>query len=275
VTVDTVRLVRRAPVPSIDTLSRPLLSLVDADTTADAPIATLGDSTFTLAQLSRHVMQTDGGAQMTVGEVLQDFLDEKALRYAEARLAEQDPEFGARMTDYREGVLAFQFMQDSIWTPATRDTSALRRTYRANREQYRFPERVRTIVLRAPTDSLLSPYAEETTGTSPSRPLQAALSDSLVTLNTMHVSDESPAPYRRVASVSDGTTIGPLVHDDQALLLHRVARVPPRQKTFAEARSSVVQDYQDRYENQVLERLQRRYEVETYPDRLQRAFDDQ
>jgi len=274
-TVDTTRLVRRAPVPSIDTLSRPLLSLVDADTTADAPVATLGDSTFTLAQLARHVMQTDGGAQLTVGEVLEDFLDEKALRYAEARLEEQDPEFRARMTEYRDGVLSFQFMQDSVWTPATRDTSALRRTYRAHRERYRFPERVRTLVLRAPADSLLAPYGPAGASASASRPLTAALDDSLVTVDTMHVSDESPDPFRRVQSMSDGSTVGPIARDTQSLLLHRVEEVPPRPKTFAEARSSVVQDYQDRYEDRVLERLRRRYRVETHPERLRHAFDDQ
>jgi peptidyl-prolyl cis-trans isomerase SurA len=219
-------------------------------------------------------MQTDGGAQTTVGEVLQDFLDEKALRYAEARLVTRDPEFRARMTEYREGLLAFQFMQDSVWTPAGRDTSALRRTYRAHRDRYRFPERVRTLALRAPTDSLLSPYTASTNGSSTAR-VEAARTDSLVRLDTVYVSDQSPAVYRRVQSVSDGTTIGPIARDNQALLLHRVDSVPARRKTFEEALSSVVQDYQDHYEDQVLHRLRRRYDVETYPTRLRRAFPDQ
>ena len=275
VRIDTTRLLRHAPVPSLDTLSRPLLSLVDADTTARVPVATLGDSTFTLDQLSRHVMKTDGGAQMTVAEVLQDFLDEKALRYAEVRLEERDAAFAARMREYREGVLAFQFMQDSVWTPAARDTSALRRTFRANRDAYRFPDRVRTIAVSAPADSLLSPYAPDTTHSAPPRPLEAARSDSLVNLDTTFVSDSSSDVYRRVLSVSDGTTIGPIAHDDRSLLLRRVERVLARRKTFQEARSSVVQDYQDRYEDRVLDRLRRRYRVETYPERLRHAFDNQ
>jgi len=275
VTVDTARLVRYAPIPSLDTLSRPLLSLVDADTSATASVATIGDSTYTLDQLSRHVMQTDGGAQMTVAEVLQDFLDEKALRYAEARLAIRDPELRARMTEYREGLLAFEFMQDSVWTPAAQDTSALRRTFQANRDQYRFPDRVRAVVVRAPADSFLSPYAPDPTGAPASRPLGAARADSLVSLDTTFVTDQSPAVYRRVQSVADGTTIGPVAQDNQSLLLHRVDQVAARQKTFEEALSSVVQDYQEEYEHQVLTRLRRQYNVEIYPSRLRGAFDDQ
>jgi len=274
-TVDTARIIRHAPIPSLDTLSRPLLSLVDADTTATASVAAMGDSTYTLAQLSRHVMQTDGGAQMTVGEVLQEFLDEKALRYAEARLVERDPEFRARMTEYREGLLAFQFMQDSVWTPAARDTSALRRAFRANRDRYRFPDRVRAIVVRAPADSLLAPYAPDTNDASTARALDAARGDSLVSVDTTFISDQSPEAFRRVQSVSDGTTLGPIVRDSQSLLLHRIEQIPARRKTFEEALSSVVQDYQAQYEDQVLTRLRRRYDVETYPSRLRGAFADQ
>ena len=54
----------------------------------------------------------------------------------------------------------------------------------------------------------------------------------------------------------------------------RDTRLPPRRKTFTEARSSVIRDYQERYEDKVLARLRRRYDAKTYPERLQTAFDD-
>jgi peptidyl-prolyl cis-trans isomerase SurA len=272
VSVDTARLLRRAPVSSLDSLSRPLLSLLDADTTATAVIATLGDSTYTLRQLARHVTQTDGGARMSTGEVLRDLLDQKALRYAAARLETRDPEFARMMEKYRDGLLAFQFMQDSVWAPAARDTAALRRHYRQHREEYRFGERIRTLVLRAPADSLLRPYAAA--GASPAGASwdRAAAADSLVTLDTMMVTGRSGEAYRQVLDVEDGTTLGPVQHDGRSMLLRRQARLPPRPKTFAEARSSVVRDYQDRYEDRVLRRLRRRYDAETYPDRVRQAF---
>lgn len=275
VTVDTARILRRAPIGALDSLSRPLLSLLDADTAADAPIATLGDSSYTLTQLARHVTQTDGGAQMSAGAVLQDFLDQKAIGYAQARLEERDPEFAALMAEYRDGLLAFQFMQDSVWTPAARDTAALRQHFRQRRPQYRLAERVRTLVLRAPADSLLAPYAQaQGTAALPTR-VGTAANDSLVTADTMMVTDRSAEAYRTVLEAADGTTVGPVRYRDQSLLLYRDARLPPRQKTFAEARSAVVRDYQERYEDQVLRRLRRQYDATTYPDRLRRAVDDQ
>ena len=274
-TVDTSRILGAVGVTSADTLSRVLLPAVQQDSAAAPPVATLGDSTFTLDQLARHVMQADGGAQMSVADVIDDFMNEKAIQYATANLEAQDSSFAATMKEYREGLLVFQFMQDSVWAAAASDTAGLRRLYRQQRDTYRFPERVRTIVLRAAADSLVHHYQTDTTDASPLSDLVArAESDSLVTVDTVMVTDASPDVYQRVLSEEDGAPLGPLSQDGDALLLLRDTRLPPRRKTFEEARSSVVRDYQERYEDQVLSRLRRRYDVTTYPERLQRAFAD-
>ncbi len=273
--VDTAAIVDAAPVSTLDTLSRPLLSLVDADAPSRETIATLGDSTFTLSQLARHVMNTDGGAQMTVGEVLDDFLNQNAVRYAEARLEKRDPAFAAEMKEYREGLLAFEFMEDSVWTAAAQDTSGLRQLYRQNRDQYRFPERVRTAVFRAPTDSLLAPYTSVGADSEAlSTLVERAAADSLVRVDTAMVTDSSATVYRRVLDIDDHTAVGPIRQSGESLVLVRDTVLSPRRKTFDEARSSVVQDYQNQYEDEVLFRLRRKYEVTTYPEHLRRAFAD-
>lgn len=275
VRVDTSRLLKTASLASLDTLARPLLSFTNPDTAgaANTPIAELGDSTYTLGQLARHVTQADGGARMSVGEMLDDFLNAKAFAYAQARLESRDPSFAAKMDEYRDGLLAFEFMQDSVWTKAARDTAALRRTFKQNRDRYRHPQRVRTIVLRAPADSLLQAYAAAPTEQRSLDSLIAtAEDDSLLSVDTTLVTDESATVYQRVQSKADGSTVGPLQHDGDSLLLIRDTLLPARRKTFKEALSSVTQDYQDSYEQTVLRRLRQRYDVTTYPDRLRRAF---
>ena len=273
VRVDTSRLLSTAGLTSLDTLARPLLSMTDTDS-ADAShtiIAELGDSTYTLSQLAHHVTQADGGARMSVGETLEDFLNAKAFTYAQARLEERDPSFAAKMNEYRDGLLAFQFMQDSVWTKAARDTAALRRTFEQHRDRYRYPDRVRTIVFRAAADSLLESYTNATNRT-PSALVDAAEADSLVSVDTTLVTDQSAAAYRRVQSVVDGSIVGPVSHEGESILLVRDTLLPARRKTFDEALSSVTQDYQDTYEQTVLRRLRQRYDVTTYPDRLRSAF---
>lgn len=270
--VDTSELLREVNAASLDTLSRALLSVPEQEAPTSS-IATLGDSTYTLGQLSQHVMQTDGGARMTLREVLDDFLNEKAFLYAQARLEEQDSEFASRMKEYREGLLVFQFMQDSVWTAATQDTAGLRQTYRDRRDQYRFPERVRSITFRAPSDTVLTPYRTAYAGTSTLPDLVTrATADSLVRVDTTMITDASAEVYQQLWSVQNGAAVGPVGHDGDSLYMIRDTLLSTRPKTFEEARSSVIRDYQDLYEDKVLSRLRRQYQVETFPQRLRHAF---
>ncbi|MFB6098036.1 MAG: peptidylprolyl isomerase, partial [Salinibacter sp.] len=132
---------------------------------------------------------------------------------------------------------------------------------------------VRTIALRAPSDSLLHPYKRAYEGRrSLGATVEAAAEDSLVSADTIYVTDRSAEVYHPVLSADDGAAVGPTAHNNEWLLLVRDTRLPPRPKTFEEARSSLVQDYQEKYEQRVLRRLRDRYNVETYPERLRPPF---
>ena len=275
ITVDTTRLLDAVGTASVDSLARPLLSLPDSSALRTSEVATLGDSTYTVGQMVRHLMQTDGGAQMTAAGLIESFLNEKAIQYAVSRRTQRDPVLAREIKKYREGTLLFRYMQDSVWTAAAQDTAGLRKTYRQHQDRYRFPERIRTVVLRAPADSLLAPPKRAyETDRSLRATVQAAAEDSLVSADTVFVTDRSPEVYRPVRSAADGKPVGPTAQDDEWLLMIRDTRLAPRPKSFAEARSSVVQDYQQTYEQQVIQRLRDRYNAETYPDRLRPPFED-
>ncbi len=270
-TVDTTRLLRATSMRSVDSLAHPLLSRADRLSSSPRAIASLGDSTYTLSQMARHLMQTDGGARMTLAQLIESFLDEKALQYAVMRRAQQDSSLAQEIRTYREGTLLFRYMQDSVWTAAARDTAGLRTTYRRNKSQYRFPKRIRTLVLRAPADSLLQPYKRaHEAGRSPVAIMQAAARDSLVAADTAFVTDKSPDVYRPVREAKDQHSVGPTAQDNQWLFMIRDTQLQARLKRFEEAQSSVLQDYQEVYERRVIRRLRDRYDAATYPSRLRR-----
>ncbi|MFB6098037.1 MAG: peptidylprolyl isomerase, partial [Salinibacter sp.] len=136
-TVDTTQILRMADTDSLDALARPLLALTDSSAGPSPVVARLGDSTYTALQMARHLMQTDGGAQMTIAGLIESFLNEKALQYAATRLAQRTPMLRRELKKYREGALLFRYMQDSIWTVAAQDSAGLRATYRKHRSRYR------------------------------------------------------------------------------------------------------------------------------------------
>ena len=271
--IDTAALRGLLPTASLDSTARPLLTLSDA--VADSTIATMGDSTYTAGALRRYARQNQV-SEASVGEALEQFLNARAMDYAAARLEYTDPDFAALMREYREGLLLFQYMQDSVWAVAQQDTAALRATYEAHPERYRFPPRVRTFVLRSTADSLLSPYvtaytdAQEPMGDVVAR----AAADSLVQVDTMLVPPDTDERYEPVLSASDGTALGPYTDQNEPFWMIRDTRLPARPKTFDEARSAVLRDYQDAYEEEVLNRLRQRFNAKTYPERLEAAFQE-
>lgn len=270
--VDSAALRALLPSASFDSTARPLLTVSDAAALA-TPVATLGDSTYTLRSMRRYLRQNRGG-QLSVAEAVSQYLNAEALDYAAARLEDRDPEFAALMREYRNGLLLFQYMQDSVWTAAQQDTAALREMYRRHPERYRFPPRVRTLVFRSPADSLLQPYVTRytTEGASLDDVVTRAAADSTVQVDTVMVPPNADALYQPVLSASDGTAIGPLTDPPSPVWMVRDAQVPARPQTFAEARSAVLRDYQDAYEEVVVTRLRERFDAETHPERLQQAF---
>jgi peptidyl-prolyl cis-trans isomerase SurA len=270
--LDTTRLLRTLGVPA-DTSGRALIDAALPDTAQAAPVAAVGDSSYTMGALQQFARQTDQGAQESLLDLADRFLNDAALDYGAATLEERDTGFRRLMTEYREGLLLFAYMQDSVWTAAAQDTAGLRAHFQAHRDQYRFPPRVRTLAARASADSLLRPLvAALEQGAAPAR--VQALVDTLATvrLDTVMVTDSTTAPYGRVRDLADGAYAGPLSHENRSLLLVRDERLAARRKTFAEARSAVVQDYQTVLERRITERLRQRYDAELYPERLSSVF---
>jgi len=71
-----------------------------------------------------------------------------------------------------------------------------------------------------------------------------------------------------VMDAADDTAVGPVNVSGRRVLYVRTGTVPPREMTFDEARSRVIRDYQDAYEQEVLSRLRNQYKVRTFPENL-------
>jgi len=254
---------------ALDSLASPLARTTAGEADTDAQIGVLGDSTITLGRVAEYARSTRGARQQTIRDVASAFMDDYAIQLAALSLEERDPDVQRKMDEYRDGLLLFEFMQERVWTPASRDTAALRRTYREHTDRYRYPERVRVLRLTASADSNLTPYAERLESGGTSVDLAASVSaDSLVQADTLFLADSVPERQQAVMDAADDTAVGPVDVSGRRVLYVRTGTVPPREMTFDEARSRVIRDYQDAYEQEVLSRLRNQYKVRTFPENL-------
>lgn len=251
-----------------------------ADSLADATFATLGDSTYTVAdwsaftQSSRMQRSDDRDEQMYL--LADQFLESVALDYEAANLEQQDAEFRRIMKEFRDGLMLFQLMEDSVWTAAAQDTAALKAYFEAHHDDYRYPERTRVIGLFSDSDSLL-------TATVDSIDNGALTLDSLadmiaqdtsraLRLDTMLIAERTNTAYDMGVGLDPGAHSSPIRDRGGVVVMFNDGTEPARLKTFEEARAEVINGYQQELEAKLVANLRDRYGARTFPARLNGAF---
>ncbi len=234
---------------------------------ADKPIAYLQGEEFAVRDLQPFLAQSSRSAASTREALLtaaNRLLDDKALDAGTRALELRDPEFGELMQEFREGLLLFRFMEDSIWTAAARDTTALLALFEETASEHTFPERQRIITVAAPDDSTLATF----TTVYDESGLDAALEMTELQADTMLVSTPAPEPFDRVAALPVGGRTDSFFERGRRMIRINDGVEPARTKTFEEAMPALITVYQETLEERVMARLRRHYGVQLFPDRL-------
>ena len=239
----------------------------------------LGDSTWTLGQLVETIGSLGDRSrydtESTARALVSSFVTEVTLDTEAYRLEERDPEFGKIMQEFRDGLVLFALMEDSVWTAADQDSAALRDHYAMQPEAYQWPDRIRAISLQSASDSLLQDAAARFDAGASIAEIHALYAAD--TLHIMHadttlIADSSGSVYDRILDLNEGERTEVLAMRNMRIILVHDGIEAARPKTFEEARTEVVTEHQKVLEERLLARLRKRYNAHTFPDRLVQAF---
>ena len=264
-----------------DSVELYLQELALIDSLARMPVATLGDSIYSLGQLAAFSADPSNRVRNEVTPRLQAiatadaFLDLAAITHKALDLEQIDAEFRDIMRDFREGLMLFKLMEDSVWNAAATDSVWLRRHYEENLPRYTFPDRFRIFEVRSYSDSILTDaIARIDSGLTWREFADYTARDEyrVLRLDTVLVDGVTNSVYDRAIDLAVGarTDLLPVRTSHVALWLDGIE--PARSKTFDEARAEVISEIQELLEEQLLTRLRLEYGVETYPERLKHVF---
>lgn len=249
------------------------------DSLRDQTFATLGDSAYTWTDWSQFTksarVQAQDNLEAQVDALAGAFLESVALDYEAAALEERDDEFRTIMEEFKDGLMLFKLMEDSVWTAAAQDTAALEAYYEAHQETYQYPDRTRIITLFSASDSLLKAAVERIDAGLSFADLAAEMaqdSTRSLRMDTVLVAGHTDSVYDLAVGLEAGAHTAPIRDRTGQTVLFNDGIEPARQKTFVEARTEVVSSYQEMLEAQLLADLRARYNVRTYPERLSQAF---
>jgi peptidyl-prolyl cis-trans isomerase SurA len=239
-------------------------------------LATMGGREFTLADFLEFGSRRRESAPSSFDfaetvATLDRMLTERAIDVAASKLEDTDADFRDLMNEYRDGIVLFRIMEDSVWNRANTDTLGLMKMYEANAESYRFPDRKRIISFYSSSDSTLKEIAARW---SPNDTTDWAglVGEEGFRIDTTFISDSTNSIYDVALSLEPGETSAPTQYRRGFMLFALDGIEAPRRKTFKEARADIVTAYQSRLEEIWLARLRAKYGAELYPENLLLVF---
>ncbi len=246
------------------------------DLEKEVVIATMGSTKFTLGDFlvygdeRRESPPPSFDFDETISTI-DRMLTARALDVAASTLEEKDPDFRDLMDEYRDGIVLFRIMEDSVWNRANTDSVGLMKTWQASASSYRFPDRRRVIGFYSASDSLLKEISDKWTP-GDTTDWAASIDEPGFRVDTTFVADSTNSVYDNASTLQVGETTEPIKYRRGYLLLAYDGLDAAREKTFKEARAEVVTAYQAKIEEEWLKRLRAKYGAVLYPENLTHVF---
>lgn len=242
------------------------------------PILTFADSAYTFRQVMDFAetasIPFNPDVTVMVDYTLDKFLKDQAMDYEAARLESNDAEFAQIMEEFRDGLLLFKLMEDSVWTAAAQDTAGLMEYHSPRADSFWFPDRYRIISFRSRQDSLLKDVTMKVEDKGLAAVLNMISEDTtnVIRVDTTFISENNNSIFDKAIRIEKGSFTESEYNSGSFMMMLNDGEEKARQKTFEEARSEVVNAYQVILEEQLLERLRKRYSVYKNKEALHLVF---
>jgi peptidyl-prolyl cis-trans isomerase SurA len=89
------------------------------------------------------------------------YVEKELLDYEEKHLEEKYPEYRYLVNEYREGMLLFKIMEESVWGKGVADNQGLEKFFEANKEKYKWDRRVKASIYSAEKEAIIDSLKAE------------------------------------------------------------------------------------------------------------------
>lgn len=229
-------------------------------------IYTFGKSNLFFKEWLRFIREYKLNPELYHGEtnaqLLQNFVNLKALEYYKNNLEEYSPEFRSQVEEFKEGNLLFEVMERKVWSSAAADTAGLKKYYAQNKQRYVWAASANVLVFnsgnkKAAEDALAA--------------LQQGKDWKLIAAESNGVIQADSGRYEMTQIVMPENTkptaglILPIAVNpaDGTAGFLKIIKLHPggEQRSFEEARGLVINDYQNVMEEKWVNELKKKYPV--------------
>jgi len=213
------------------------------------------------AQMNRY--RTDRGGIKPYSELMDEFRQQAMYQYYRDHLEEYNEDFRLQMSEFTDGNLFFEIMQQEVWNKAQSDSTALLALYQKNKANYYWKESADAILFFCPDETVANNLMKELEKDPAGwRRIMEPLRDRVVADSSRFEWSQLPGFNGNAPKAGTHTSavINPTDNTASFAYIFKVYTISsPR--SFEEAKGLVMNDYQNVLEAEWVKRLRAKYPV--------------
>ena len=249
-----------------------------SDFQATKILFTIGEKGFTYKDFGNYMVKTQRNLRENtpfiniVSTKYTEFFNKSLVEYHEAHLDQVNPEFANVINEYRDGLLLFDLMENTIWNASKTDSLDIQEFYNSNKKNYILPERIDAVVASSAKQKTLkkvSKLLEENMSLDRIKNLVNS-NDAVEVIFTSGIMDAEHQALPKGFKFKKG--ISKIFKHHDAFAVVQVKEILSKtEKTLEEAKGAVISDYQNEKEAKWVEALAKKYPVIVHKDVLKKV----
>ncbi len=234
---------------------------------ATTPMFSIGDSVYDandwVNYANTYRFKQDGSGAKPWPQVREEFEQFMMVNYYRDHLEEFNEDFKNQMSEFKDGNIFFEIMQQEVWNKAQSDTAALLALYEKNKKNYLWKQSADAVVFFC-ADEVTAKMAYDQLKKNPAdwKKVADSYTEKIVADSSRYEWDQLPNMNKMAPKAGLITT--PVVNktDNTASFAYIVqVNTQPVQRSFNEAKGLVINDYQAVLEQKWDEALRKKYPV--------------
>lgn len=233
---------------------------------SESPLFKIGDTTIKVRDWIAHgrgYRYKPDNSLKTYPELMDEFTKNSLYQYYRNHLEDFNDEFRNQMTEFRDGNLFFEIMQQEIWNKTQADSAALLTLFEKNKPHYNWKQSADAIIFFCSNESVAQMLAEKM------KKNPAGWKAALEPVNEKVVADSARYEWTQIPGIGKtypqaGSITSITVNaTDQTASFALISKVYTHEspRSFSEAKGLVMNDYQTMLEEDWIKALKKKYPV--------------
>ncbi|MFN2260666.1 MAG: peptidylprolyl isomerase [Psychroflexus sp.] len=203
--------------------------------------------------------------EVIVEEATDEFFYKELIDYHKTQLMDLDDSFAKKITEYKNGILIFDFMQKNVWQPIAEDTLKHKEFYENHNEEFKSEPKIKTLLVTASERSDLRKVRRALKKNEDISELSDEILNNIIQENQTINLNSSKLPEDLKVEIGLSKIYK---HNNQFLLLNIEKILPSKILKFDQVKGKIINRLQNEKENELIQKLRSQYEVKVQEEVL-------